>query len=72
MASRAAHDGGRSPARDDDLAGLRGVPRADLGRLAPGCRADFVVLDRALAGLAPAEIAAVRIEEVWFDGARVR
>jgi predicted amidohydrolase YtcJ len=45
---------------------------ADLGRLAPGCRADFVVLDRALAGLAPAEIAAVRIEEVWFDGARVR
>jgi predicted amidohydrolase YtcJ len=44
----------------------------DLGRLAPGCRADFVVLDRDLAGLVPREIAAVRIEQVWFDGARVR
>ena len=45
---------------------------SDLGRLAPGYRADFVVLDRALPGLSPAEIAALRIEQVWFAGARVR
>ena len=45
---------------------------SELGRLAPGYRADFVVLDRALEGLAPAAIAALRIEEVWFDGARLR
>lgn len=44
----------------------------DLGRLTPGARADFVILDRPLAGLEPAEIAAVQIVETWFDGARVR
>lgn len=44
---------------------------ADLGRLVPGCRADLVILDRPLAGLTPAEIAAVKIEETWFAGSRV-
>jgi len=44
----------------------------DLGRLVPGCRADFVILDRPLAGLQPQEIAALAIEETWFAGARVR
>lgn len=44
----------------------------DLGRLVPGCRADFAILSRPLAGLQPQEIAAVRIEETWFAGVRVR
>jgi predicted amidohydrolase YtcJ len=45
---------------------------ADLGRLLPGCRADFVILDKALSGLNPQQIAAVKIEETWFAGVRVR
>jgi hypothetical protein len=42
-----------------------------IGSLAPGCAADFVVLNADPFTLAPGELAAVHVEETWFAGRRV-
>ena len=44
---------------------------AELGRIAPGYRADLVVLDRDPFGLNPAELDQVRVEMTIVDGRRV-
>ena len=62
------------------VAGARALRRDDLGRLAPGCRADFVSVDLAHPAMAPAReplrtlivVAAERaVRDVWVDGRRV-
>jgi predicted amidohydrolase YtcJ len=42
-----------------------------LGSLAPGQWADFLLIDRDISGIAPADIAATRIDEHWIAGKRV-
>jgi predicted amidohydrolase YtcJ len=42
-----------------------------LGRLAPGMRADFIVVDRNPATVTPSEIRKTRVLETWINGRRV-
>jgi len=42
-----------------------------IGRLAPGYRADFIIVDHDPLSSTPAEIRATRVEETWIGGARV-
>jgi predicted amidohydrolase YtcJ len=44
---------------------------AEIGALAPGLRADFVVLDASPFAVKPSEISELRVLETWMDGQRV-
>jgi hypothetical protein len=52
-------------------AAYAGFAEADVGRLAPGMRADFVVLDGDPLAVAPREIPRLRVRSTWLDGRRV-
>ena len=41
---------------------------AEVGRLAPGLRADFVVLDRDPLAVPPAELDSLKVQATWVDG----
>ena len=41
------------------------------GNLAPGQRADFLILDRDIELASPTDLAATQIVELWMDGKRV-
>jgi predicted amidohydrolase YtcJ len=44
---------------------------AELGALAPGLLADFIVLDANPFAIAPSELSELRVLETWMDGVRV-
>ena len=48
-----------------------GHDEADVGRLAPGLRADFVVLDRDPLAVPAAELDDLKIRATWVDGQAV-
>ncbi len=48
-----------------------GHDEAQVGRLQPGLRADFVVLDRDPLSIAPTELADLQVRSTWVDGAPV-
>ena len=48
-----------------------GFAEGKIGRLAPGLRADFLILDRDPFFVPPAEIRQVKVEETWVGGKRV-
>lgn len=48
-----------------------GFREDDVGDLAPGCHADFVILSEPLLDQPPAALARVRVLETWFAGERV-
>ena len=52
-------------------AAYAGFAEGKIGRLAPGMRADFVILDRDPFFVPPAEIRQVKVEETWVNGKRV-
>lgn len=52
-------------------AAYAGFAEAKIGRLAPGMRADFLILDRDPFFVPPREIRATRVEETWIGGKRV-
>jgi hypothetical protein len=52
-------------------AAYAGFAEAGVGRLAPGMRADFVVLDGDPLAVAPREIPRLRVRSTWLDGRRV-
>lgn len=49
-----------------------GFAEQRFGNLAPGQRADFLILDRDIALADPADLRAARIVELWIGGQRVR
>ena len=49
-----------------------GFAEQRFGNLAPGQRADFLILDRDIELANPADLAAARIVELWIGGQRVR
>lgn len=51
-------------------AAFAGFQEAELGRLAPGLRADFVVLSRDPFAVPPGELASLAVEETWIGGRR--
>jgi len=51
-------------------AAYAGFAEKQFGNLAPGQRADFLLLDRDIARIEPEEIAKARILEVWIGGRR--
>lgn len=52
-------------------AAYAGFAESEVGRLAPGLRADFVVLDGDPLTVAPRRIAELRVRSTWLDGERV-
>ncbi len=52
-------------------AAYAGFAESKIGRLAPGMRADFVILDRDPFFVPPAEIRQLKVEETWVNGKRV-
>jgi hypothetical protein len=42
-----------------------------LGRLAPGMRADFLLLDRDLTLASPSDMRSIEVNETWVNGRRV-
>jgi predicted amidohydrolase YtcJ len=52
-------------------AAYAGFAEAEVGRLAPGLRADFVVLDGDPLTVAPRRIPELRVRSTWLDGERV-
>jgi predicted amidohydrolase YtcJ len=51
-------------------AAFAGFQERELGRLAPGMRADFVVLSSDPFATPPEELAGIVVEETWIDGER--
>jgi predicted amidohydrolase YtcJ len=45
-----------------------GFTEAEVGRLAPGLRADFVLLDADPLTVDPARLPAIRVLSTWVDG----
>ena len=52
-------------------AAYAGFAETKIGRLAPGLRADFLILDRDPLFIPPAEIRDTKVEESWIGGKRV-
>ncbi len=52
-------------------AAFAGFAEKRFGNLAPGQRADFILIDRDISAIAPAEIRATQVLETWIDGKRV-
>lgn len=52
-------------------AAYAGFAEKKLGRIAPGMRADFIVVDRDPTMAAPAELRATRVLETWVNGEKV-
>ena len=52
-------------------AAYAGFAETKIGRLAPGLRADFLILDRDPLFIPPAEIRYTKVEESWIGGKRV-
>lgn len=52
-------------------AAYAGFAESKIGRLAPGLRADFLILDRDPFFIPPSEIRKVQVEESWVSGRRV-
>ncbi len=48
-----------------------GLAETEIGNLAPGQRADFLILDRDISRVTPAELAETDIAELWIGGRRV-
>ncbi len=52
-------------------AAFAGFAEKRFGNLAPGQRADFILIDRDISAIAPAEIRGTQVLETWIDGKRV-
>lgn len=52
-------------------AAYAGFAEKRFGNLAPGQRADFLILDRDISSVAPADIRGAQVLETWIDGKRV-
>jgi predicted amidohydrolase YtcJ len=52
-------------------AAYAGFAETKFGRLAPGQRADFIIVDRDPLLASPAELRATRVEQTWVGGEKV-
>ena len=68
---------GEAVSREQALAGLTadaayaGFAEGKFGRLVPGERADFILVDRDILLASPQEIRATRVVETWINGEKV-